>query len=187
MANTTTVRRSDPLRNFKFLVSVKHPDPTINTELGNFGFTSISGLSQNTGMMAYREGGMNTNPHKLPGMTDFAPLNAVSGLFWQKPGMWHVAKQIFSLQQGGGTLDPDSDFRFTMVIRLLDHPVTRGPAAYDFSGAVMAWKVQNAWCGSVSYGDLNAQSEAIMIQSLTINHEGLDVFHGAAAIKAANL
>ena len=53
---------------------------------------TVEGISMNTEMVPYREGGWNTNPHKLPGMTDFAPLTMSAGVFYAKPGMWNLGQ-----------------------------------------------------------------------------------------------
>lgn len=178
---------ADPIRNFKFQVEVYHSNPEINSafsggpSLATFGFTSIEGLAMTTEMVPYREGGWNTNPHKLPGMTDFAPLTAQAGVFAGKPGMWNLAKQMFSVQWGGGTIGLGEEFRFDLGIRVLDHPVTRGAASGVQGvpdGAVLAYKVYNAWVGSVAFGNLNAMDNQVLIHNMTIHHEGFDTFYG---------
>lgn len=123
----------------------------------------------------------NTNPHKLPGMTDFAPLTLTAGVFANKPGMWNLAKQMFAVQWGNGTIGIGEDFRFDMTIRVLDHPVTRGDASGvqgKPDGAVMAYQVYNAWVGSVAFGGLNAMDNQVLIHNMTIHHEGFDTFWG---------
>ena len=68
---------SDPTRNFRFLVSFQpyiaegHP---MQGSL-NFGFVSVSGLSMAVESIPYREGGMNTTLHQVPGQATFSPLS----------------------------------------------------------------------------------------------------------------
>jgi phage tail-like protein len=144
-----------------------------------------------TDVSAYREGGWNTNPHKLPGQTDFSPISCSTGVFANKPGVWDLAKQMFSVQWGQGTLgqtgalDGSGEFRFDMKIRVLDHPVTKPP--YDgkptnYATSVLGFKVYNAWVASVAFGGLNAGDNGILINSMTIHHEGLEVIYGSDAI-----
>jgi phage tail-like protein len=136
-----------------------------------------------TEMIPYREGGWNTNPHKMPGMTDFSPVTLSSGVFYQKPGMWNLAKQMFAVQWGNGTIGAQTDYRFDMLIRVFDHPVTTGPGAAvrgDVSGAVLAYQVYNAWVANIAFSGLNAMDNAILVEQMTVHHEGLDVFWGTA-------
>lgn len=172
---------SDPVRNFKFQVEVFHSNPALAGAIAKMGFTTVDGLAMNTEMVAYREGGWNTNPHKLPGMTDFAPLTCSAGVYHYKPGMWDLARQMFAFQWGQGTLGLGEEFRFDMAIRVLDHPVTRGAAAGTNgspAGAVLAYKVYNCWVGSVAFGGLNAMDNQVLIHNMTIHNEGFEPFFG---------
>ena len=121
--------RSDPVRNFKYQVQLFHSNADSADQIGQMGFMTVEGISMNTEMVPYREGGWNTNPHKLPGLTDFAPLTMSAGVFYTKPGMWNLAKQMFTVQWGQGTIGFGEEFRFDMAVRILDHPVTDGPAS----------------------------------------------------------
>lgn len=170
---------ADPLRNFKFQVEVFHFNQGIKQSLGAIGFTSVEGLNMSTEMIPYREGGWNTNPHKMPGMTDFSPVTMSSGVFYQKPGMWDAAKQMFAVQWGNGTIGMGEDYRFNMLIRVFDHPVTRGVGAAvngDPQGAVLAFQLYNAWVANVAFSGLNAMENAILVHQMTVHHEGLEVY-----------
>jgi phage tail-like protein len=177
---------ADPIRNFKFHVQITSLDPVADNEVARMGFTAVDGLSMNTEVMAYREGGWNTNPHKLPGQTDFTPISLSSGVFTTKPGMWNMAKKLFSAQWGQGTLSGlgsaggPSEFRFDMMISVLDHPVTKGgvtgsPKHADPGTYAIRFKVYNAFVASVGFGGLNASDNSILVHSMTVHHEGFDV------------
>lgn len=181
-----TRAQADPIRNFKFLMEFHHSDPTINSQLGAMGFTSIDGLSMTTDVTPYREGGWNTNPHKLPGQSDFAPLTCTSGVFVTKPGMWNAAKQMFAVQWGQGNLDMGAEFRFDAVIKVLDHPVTKGQNSGSnptnrAAGTVLAFKIYNAWVASVQFGGLNAGDNSVLVHNMTMHHEGLETMFGNEA------
>ena len=167
---------ADPVRNFKFLVSFYflQASSDVQTQMEQIGFTSVDGLSMSTDVVAYREGGWNTNPHKLPGQSDFAPLSCASGVFFDKPGIWSAAKQMFAFNWGG-SLDVGQDFRFELVIDVLDHPVTKNKPAANQS--VLQFKVHNAWIASVAFGGLNAGDNGVMVHNMTIHHEGLEVLY----------
>jgi phage tail-like protein len=170
---------ADPVRNFKFHVQLFHPNATLQTDFAKMGFMSVEGISMNTEMVPYREGGWNTNPHKLPGLTDFAPLTMSSGVFSAKPGMWNLAKQMFAVQWGNGTIGLGEEFRFDMAVRVMDHPVTYGDASgtnKSISGAVMAFGFFNCWCASVGFSGLNSMDNSVLIHQMTVHHEGFEVY-----------
>ena len=180
-----TRAKADPVRNFKFQVQMIHTDNNISSALAQMGFTAVDGLSMTTDVSAYREGGWNTNPHKLPGQTDFSPITMSSGVFYTKPGMWQAAKQMFAVQWGEGTIPMGGEFRFDLVIRVLDHPVTSGEESgtnNSTKGTVLAFKAYNAWVANVAYGGLNAGDNGVLIHNMTIHHEGLDVKYGASEV-----
>lgn len=179
-----TQLRADPVRNFKFQVEMFHTDPTLASDIGKMGFMQVEGIAMNTEMVPYREGGWNTNPHKLPGMTDFAPLTMSAGVFWVKPGMWNLAKQMFSVQWGGGTISEGQEYRYDMAVRVLDHPVTAGPASgsrKDGQGSVLAFAFYNCWTASVGFNNLSAMDNAVLIHQMTVHHEGFEVYFGQEA------
>jgi phage tail-like protein len=185
--------RTDPIRNFKFNVEASH------SELGNvfarMGFMSVDGIAMNTEMVPYREGGWNTSPHKLPGQTDFAPLTMASGVFYDKPEMWTLARQMFSVQWGQGSLamleQKITQYRYDLVIRVMGHPVTVGDESGSnpdnpYAGALLAFKFVNCWTASVGFSGLNASDNAIVVHQMTVHHEGFQVYFGnTQAIAAA--
>lgn len=168
---------SDPLRNFKFQLSITHPD--FGNDVAAMGFTSVEGLNMSTEMIPYREGGWNTNPHKMPGLTDFSPVTMSSGVFPNRPVLWNMAKMMFSVQWGQGTLEVDSDYRFDAIIRVFDHPVTTGAGASvqgDISRPMLAFKLFDAWVANIGFSGLNAMENSIMVNQLTLHHEGMAVW-----------
>jgi phage tail-like protein len=182
-----TSTRTDPVRNFKFQVQLFHPDGQFRQAIAKMGFMTVEGLAMNTEMVPYREGGWNTNPHKLPGQTDFAPLTLNAGVFYDKTGMWDLAKQMFSVQWGSGDLGLLQEYRYDMAVRILDHPVTRGSESGtggSNDGAIMAFAFYNCWTASIGFNGLNAMDNAILVHQMTIHHEGFDVFFGNAEAKS---
>jgi phage tail-like protein len=178
MAKTARV---DPIRNFKFNVeaSLDGANP-----FAQFGFMSVEGIAMNTEMVAYREGGWNTSPHKLPGQTDFSPLTMSTGVYFNRRELWDLAKMMFSVQHGRGTLGMQggliTEFRYDLVVRVLGHPVTAGgeSGTDPDAGAVLAYKFINCWTASVGFSGLNASDNAIVVQQMTVHHEGFGVFFG---------
>ena len=175
--------RSEPLRSFKFLVDATAQEG--GDIFGRMGFMSVDGIAMNTDMLPYREGGMNTSPHKLPGQTDFSPLTLSSGVFWDKEQMWNRARMMFAVDWGNGALTftegAISQFRYDLVVRVLGHPVTSGTASGHtgtYDGAVLAFQFFNCWTASVGFSGLNAQDNNILIHQMQVHHEGFEVYFG---------
>lgn len=158
---------TDPFRNFKFKVRIHNPKiPGFAT----MGFMSVSGLSITTEVIPYREGGMNTTTQKMPGQSDFAPITMGKGLAAGNGEMWRWMTQLFTVMQGTGSGSPGEDFRFNIDVKVLDHPVTDRMRL-----KVKAWfRVYNAWPTSISYSDLDAGANAIIVHQMTLAHEGFD-------------
>jgi len=181
--------RLDPMRNFKFQVEINFP--ALFSDVAKMGFTNVAGINMTTDVIPYREGGWNTNYHKLPGQTDFGPLTLVQGVMWTQPGMWNIAKTIFARQWGEGTLDPGVQFRFGTIIRVMDHPLTHGeqsgaPNGTNPAGARLAFLFYNCWVGSVAFNDLDAAGNAVLISQMTMHHEGFDVVYAQDTTKDNN-
>lgn len=165
---------SDPLRNFKFHVIIPRPN---SAPMGypRFGFMSVSGLAVQNEVTPYREGGDNTTTRKLPGQSDFGPLTLSRGMMF---GTWdEIAwfQSIFSVVQGAGTGRTGDNFRSDFVINVLDHPVTvgAGSGAPGTPSAVRAkFTVYNAWPMSLAFSDLDAGGSGVLVQQMTLAHEG---------------
>jgi phage tail-like protein len=156
---------TDPLRNFKFVVTIH------NTKLNfaaNMGFMSASGLNVTTEVIPYREGGMNTTTQKMPGQSDFAPITLSKGLMVGKPQMINWMAQLFTVMQGTGDGGPGENFRSTVDIKILQHPVTNTANI----PVQAAFRVYNAWPTSIAFSDLDAGANAITVTQMTLAHEG---------------
>ena len=182
MASTSSIGHlaTDPLRNFKFLVDIAHP--TIPSFGGaSMGFMSVSGLNITTEVIPYREGGMNTTTQKMPGQSDFAPITLSRGVIVGDAKMLDWMKQLFTVQQGTGFGGAAIDFRANMLIKVLDHPATVGPVPVK-----AIFKVYNAWPTAIAFSDLDAGANAILVQQMTLAHEGFD-YNLASSIAATSV
>lgn len=160
---------TDPLRNFKFQVEIHHP--TI-TGFARMGFMSVSGLNISTEVIPYREGGMNTTTQKMPGQSDFAPITLAKGVAVGDTQMMDWMRQLFTVMQGTGTGEPGKEFRTYMDIYVLDHPVTT--RTVENTPRKAGFRVYNAWPTAVAYSDLDAGANAILVQQMTLAHEGFE-------------
>lgn len=182
--------KTDPLRNFKFRVKI---EPTgrlgqLAGGLSNLGFSVVSGISVQNEMIAYREGGMNTHPHKMLGQSDFPPVTFSKGVFAHENALHKWQEFLHSWSQGGltngGSISTDNDYRCDITVVVYDHPVSAG--SYATPGAVnsnqtpagkpkLGYKLFNCWPASFTLTDLNAGDSSLLIQQLVINHEGFHI------------
>jgi phage tail-like protein len=137
-----------PLPKFHFLVEWG------GTRLG---FTEVSGLEFETEVIEYREGSSKTyNKSKQPGLTKYANVTLKRGVvtgdleFFK---YWRDSMQFMHPQKRD------------ITIKLLD----------DEHSPVLTWVVRSAWPCKVKYGDLNAGSNEILIESMELAHEGLSI------------
>jgi phage tail-like protein len=148
----------------------------------SLGFTSLSGLAVSTDSIPYREGGYNTTVHQIPGQTQFQPITAQRGVLLGTPQHWLWMKRLFSLT---GNAQTSGDFRADLNIYVLAHPSTatnqqdQGAYASDPTATIAdrvaaKFHVVNAWPTAVAYSDLNAGDNAILVEQITLVHEGFD-------------
>lgn len=154
---------TDPLRNFKFVVNINPPSGSTIT----IGFMSVSGLNITVDVIAYREGGYNTTTQKMPGQADFSPITLSRGVAVGDTTAIDWMSELFTVMQGTGSTAPGTDFRRTVDIQILDHPVTVA------SVPIKGWfRVYNAWPTSVAWSDLDAGANQLFINQLVLAHEG---------------
>lgn len=101
--------------------------------------------------------------------SDFAPVTLARGLTPGDSNIYSWLQQIFMVIQGTGGTDGSKEFRATMDILLVDHPVTTTKAAVK-----AAWRVYNCWPTSIAFGDLDAGANGVELQQITLAHEGFD-------------
>ena len=196
--------QSDPLRNFRFLVKfwpywagsgdASNSKPTIGGSI--FGFTSVSGLTVATEAIPYREGGMNTTLHQVPGQTTFSPVTLSRGVHLGNQKAWKWMRRMFSVTASNKTssnvnTEPTQHFRASVDVMVLNHPPNRrndfaGNGSPDNSGnaiagstndtVAVAFRMYNAWISSLAYSDLNAGDNALLVEQMVLAHEGFDMF-----------
>ena len=184
--NPLSTLATDPFRNFKFVVEFlpESQDGKWGTSFGKMGFVSLSGLSVSTESIAYREGGYNTNVHQIPGQSSFSPISLSKGVMLGNDQHAKWMRRLFSVLTPNATSGVGANFRCDVDITVLSHP---NPAAYAGSEstssaataydqhAAMRFRIHNAWITSLSYSNLDAGSSTLMVEDLTLVHEGFDV------------
>ena len=194
--------RTDPIRSFKFEVQFIVPDnPSAGAPggssnslsafapgLGKLGFAAMSGLAVTNEVIQYREGGMNTHPHKMVGQTDFAPISFNRGVFEKQDELWKWQRFIHNWQNGAPGSTGGSDYRCDVVVWVYDHPhsnatysdnignaagsYSTGAAGTQIGNKKLGIKIFNAWPASFTMSGLNASGSEIMVHELSLVHEG---------------
>lgn len=186
-ANARGPQTTDPIRNFRFLVKFEPLMRVSNdwSREATLGFTSVSGLALSTEPIPYREGGYNTTVHQIPGQTTFSPVTFQRGVVIGSRQHYDWTRMLFRALNGGDKLDANkSSFRANITIDVLNHPVPYstdtgyGTNNVENSAAgddlvVARFRLFNAWPTSLAYSDLNAGDNALMVEQMTIVHEGM--------------
>jgi len=172
---------TDPLRNFKFYVIITPQGGGVSGTKANavgssfgtgnaaFGFMNVQGLNAQYNVIAYREGWMNTTTQKMVGQTDFSPIVLSHGVSigGQAPDYQWV-RELFSVNLDG-TNGGSMEYRCTVQVNILDHPVTNGSGTTNVVGQFI---IHGAWPTAISWADLDAGADALVISQLSLAHEG---------------
>ena len=196
--------RNDPLRDFKFQVKIIPNDEELRTltdGIGSLGFAVVSGIAVQNEMIPYREGGMNTHPHKMVGQSDFTPVTFSRGVFYNQSQLWQWQTFLHSWMQGSGSgysnvangglsrgsKGTATDYRCQIVVTVYDHLETANAGSkyltdpgnpapgVDPGVPRLRFRLYNAWPGGYALSDLNAGASSIMVQQLTVHHEGFAI------------
>jgi phage tail-like protein len=127
----------------------------LGTEIG---FTEITGLDIEREVIEYRQGASpDYSKIKMPGLKKFSNITMKRGTFRGNNEYfnWFSAVQLETVG------------RANITISLLD----------EFHQPVVVWNVQNAWPIKIQSGDLKADGNEVMIQSMEIVHEGLVILN----------
>lgn len=146
--------RYDPYKSFRFDVEIAG-----NMVFSRAGFQKVTGLKMDTEVIEYREGGDSLTVSKTPGLTTFEPITLERGMSTDAD-MWDWASKIFDYHQVDQVNSPQ--FRANVTIKLKDRN----------GDVVKIWEVPNAWVSSYETGDFDAQANSVMIERITIQHEG---------------
>jgi len=125
------------------------------------GFSSVSGLSEDTNIIEYREGNSVETPLKIPGQTSYENITLERGM-GSNQFMLDWRKKVLN-RNNEFFQPPDNDFRCDVTIEL-----------FNKSGIlVREWKVKNAWPAVYACEDLTADGDDVLIERVELAHEGL--------------
>ena len=140
-----TGKRVDPYANFNFLVEIDG--------ITRAAFQEVSGFDSAIDVIEHREGGANTTPAKLPGMTRYTNITLKWGLT-DDPELydWHRR-----------TIGGDVERKDGSII-VLDRQGTE----------VVRWNFLSAWPAKWTGATLSAEGNDIAIETLELAHEGVE-------------
>jgi len=140
----TTGQIPDPYVNFNFLVEIDG--------ITRAAFQEVSGLNATIDVIEHREGGENTSPRKLPGMTKYGNITLKWGMVEDTDlYQWHLDAVNGTITRKNGS------------IILLDRA----------RNEVARWNFTRAWPTKYEIGQLSAEGNDVTAITMEIVHEGL--------------
>ncbi|GIH02234.1 phage tail protein [Rhizocola hellebori] len=141
----------DPYRDFNFKLLINN--------ITNGHFTRVSGLGVKVDAIEYREAGDNATVKAIPGRTTYLPAT-----------LWYGATASTEAWDWLHSTITGKVSRRNVSIALLD---------VAGSAEVMRWNLTNAWPCEWRSESLDAMSREILLHSLVIAYEGLDLEPGS--------
>jgi len=136
--------RQDPFAGYNFRVELDG--------IPVAGFTECAGLSSETEVINYREGG-DLQVRRIPGVTTYSPITLTRGIAGDR-SLWEWRKRV---------VDGQIDRRNGSIILM------------NADGKDVArWNFENGWPSRWKGPALNGQSNEVAIETLEIVHEGFD-------------
>ena len=149
----------DPFRKFKFRIK-------INNQLVA-ALTKCSALTVSVESKDFRSGEMDGFKHKLPGLVSFEPITLEQGVTSDKTfENWATAMSNYLGKKGTDAEKTPDDFRKDIDIEI-----------YNLNNEkVKAYRVLQCWVSKyTAVPDLDANSGDVMIQTLVLENEGIQV------------
>jgi phage tail-like protein len=157
MANTQfpdATYRFDPYKNFKFIVSWGGKPVA--------GVSKVGGLTRSTQVVSHREGGDSSLMRAVPGQTDYGPITLERGVT-HDPEFQTWANKVWNSDNAVGSEVSLQKFRKDITITLFN----------EAGQPVVAYNVLRCWVSEyTAVADLDSSGNAVLIQSLTLQHEG---------------
>jgi phage tail-like protein len=157
---TANASRFDPYKNFKFRVSFGAGYVA--------GVSKVSALKRVTELIQHREGGDPSSNHKTPGRTNYDAITMERGVT-HDPEFEKWANQVWNYNNAQAAAESRTqevslqDFRRNLTIDVFN----------EAGQKVISYQVFRAWVSEfTAQADLDANANAILIQSVKIEHEG---------------
>ncbi len=151
---TVNANRFDPYKNFKFRVKWD----------GRYvaGVSKVTALKRTTEVVEHRDGADPSTSRKSPGRSKYEAVTLTRGVTHDVEfEQW--ANKVWNLGSGLGSEVSLKDFRKDLILEL-----------YNEAGQlVIAYKIFRAWVSEFqSLPELDANANAVAIQTLKLEHEG---------------
>ena len=150
---------ADPFRKFKFRIRI---DNNVVAALTKCSAITISVANQD-----FRSGDIDSYKQKLPGQVSFEHITLEQGMsnnsaVFEK---WATAMSNYLGNKGADAEKTPEDFRKDIDIEI-----------YNLSNEkVKSYRVYNCWVSKYSVGDLDANSNDVLIHTLELQNEGIQL------------
>ena len=148
--------RFDPYKNFKFRVKWD----------GRYvaGVSKMSAMKRTTEVIQHREGGDPSSPRKMPGRHMFEPITFERGVTHDTEfEKW--ANKVWNLGAGAGLESSLADFRKDVILDVFN----------EAGQKVLSYRIYRCWVSEYqALPDLDANANAIAIQTLKLENEGFE-------------
>jgi phage tail-like protein len=139
------VPRTDPFKNFRFLIEI---DGIVQA-----GFSEVTGFGSRVDAIEYREGGDTPTVRKLPGQTHYPDLTLKWGITDSSELIdWHMSAVSGQIERKNGS-----------IVLLGDDGQER-----------LRWNFFQAWPTQLLGPDLNAKGTDVAIHTMTVTCERLE-------------
>lgn len=153
---TVNPNRFDPYKNFKFRLKWD----------GRYvaGVSKVSGLSRHTEVITHREGGEPSLARQMPGHTRYDPVTLERGVTHDLAfEQW--ANKVWRHGAGLGQEVSLENFRKDVILEFMN----------EAGQLAMAYRIYRCWVSDfTALPNLDANGNAVAIQSITLVHEGWD-------------
>lgn len=151
---TSEATRYDPYKSFRFLVAI-----TGKMNFAKCGFQKVTGLKMKTDVIEYREGGDDVTKIKTPGLVSFEPITCERGMS-DDTDMFDWATKSYLPNDASSRNDADCRAQIGITLQDRDGVAKR------------RWDILSGWVSEYDTGDFDATGSHIMVEKMTIQHEG---------------
>src|SRR5687768_4444745 len=150
--------RFDPYKNFKFRVK-------FGTETDYVaGVSKVGALKRTTEVVEHREGGDNSLSRRSPGRTKYEPITLERGVTHDE-AFERWARKVWNVAAKPGAESSLADFRKDVILDVFN----------EAGQKVISYHISRAWVSEYqALPDLDANANAIAIQTIKLEHEGWD-------------
>lgn len=145
--------RFDPYKNFKFRVKWD----------GRYvaGISKFSGIKRTTEVVEHREGGDPSSSRKSPGRSKFESITLERGVT-HDPEFKNWARRVWDFGAGPGAEASLANFRKDILLDIFN----------EAGQKVLSYKIYRCWVSEYEQKELDANANAVLIQSIKLEIEG---------------